>query len=330
MSQAFESFVEIYPDALQARIEARDRFLRNLPPDIGGNPLEFVFDSARRWNPGQSLRVGFRGGSDELYQEIAAVADEWSNHGNITFDFKDDDTGEFRTWSENDKEYLGDIRISFSFPGYWSMVGTDSIDLSIAPPNESSMNFGGFTRSLPDGWQATVLHEFGHALGFQHEHQSPIGGCDLDFRWEDDPGYLRTTDPFGQFVADAQGRRPGIYTVLGGPPNNWPEAKVNHNLRQLRNSHAFMIGPFDRTSIMKYAFPEWMFRDGANSHCFGTRNRELSTQDKAGIARAYPHDEESARNEAGRRRDALEGLVNAASLDSLSKEHFQAQLEGLG
>src|SRR6476660_9027590 len=197
MSEAFENFVEIYPDAQQARIEARDRFLRNLPPDIGGDPLEFVIDSALLWNPGQALRVAFRGGSDDLYRKIADVADEWSNHGNITFDFTDHDTNEFRTWSADDTEYAGDIRISFTFAGYWSLVGTDSIDRSIVPVNEPSMNFGGFPRSLPNGWQATVLHEFGHALGFQHEHQSPIGGCDLDFRWEDDPGYERTTDPFG-------------------------------------------------------------------------------------------------------------------------------------
>ena len=69
------------------------------------------------------------------------------------------------------------------------MVGNDSIDPTIVGAGEASMNFGGFAQGPPPGWEATVLHEFGHALGFQHEHQLPVGGCDLEFRWEDDPGY---------------------------------------------------------------------------------------------------------------------------------------------
>jgi hypothetical protein len=79
------------------------------------------------------------------------------------------------------------------------------------------MNFGGFAVSLPQDWAATVLHEFGHALGLQHEHQHPVGGCDLDFRWEDDPGYTPTFDGFGQFITDSNGKPPSVYTVLGGP-----------------------------------------------------------------------------------------------------------------
>ena len=150
------------------------------------------------------------------------------------------------------------------------------------------MNFGGFAQHLPVDWAATVLHEFGHALGFHHEHQHPAGGCDLDFRWEDDLGYKPTKDAYGQYIEDQLGRRPGIYTVLGGPPNNWPKAKVDFNLRQLTNSHAYTVGPFDSRSIMKYYFGAWMFRLGEASHCFSLRNTTLSEQDRIGIANAYP------------------------------------------
>src|SRR5206468_3968540 len=111
------------------------------------------------------------------------------------------------------------------------------------------------------------------------------------FRWDDDPGYQPTTDQYGQFTADPDGRRPGIYTVLGGPPNNWPPSEVDFNLKQLQanDSHAFEVSRFDRASIMKYYFPDWMFESGGQSPCFSQgENLTLSTLDIQGIKRAYP------------------------------------------
>ena len=48
------------------------------------------------------------------------------------------------------------------------------------------MNLGGFTEELPDDWEATVLHEFGHAIGFLHEHQSLNSTCEEEFRWDNE------------------------------------------------------------------------------------------------------------------------------------------------
>lgn len=78
---------EIYPDEIQARLEARQRFARNLPGEVEGTNLEFVIETLKRWQPGQTLTVAFRGGSRVLHTRIAGVADEWTNHGNIKFDF---------------------------------------------------------------------------------------------------------------------------------------------------------------------------------------------------------------------------------------------------
>ena len=60
----------------------------------------------------------------------------------------------------------------------------------------------------------TARHEFLHALAFQHEHQSPMGGCDSQFRWDNDAGYAFSQDDNGQFISDPNGKRPGIYTYL--------------------------------------------------------------------------------------------------------------------
>ncbi len=284
--------LEAYPDELLARIETRDSELRNsLPATIGGDAYAYVIGNLSRWTPGKAISVGFQGGNDQLRRDIVDVASEWSQYGNVRFSFHTDAAGTtFRNWSSADASYAAEIRISFDRPGYWSCVGTDSITPTIAPPNLPSMNFGNFHLTRPANWKAVVLHEFGHAIGFHHEHQHPLGTCESDFRWEDDPDYQMTRDVHGAFVNDANGRRPGLYTMLAGFPNYWPRYKVDWNLRQLSGSASMLMGPFDVTSIMKYSFPAGMFREGQNSHCFSAENETLSQGDKQGVAEAYPTD----------------------------------------
>lgn len=58
------------------------------------------------------------------------------------------------------------------------MVGRNAVNAALpgGGPGQASMNLAGFDIALPADWQAVVRHEFGHALGFEHEHQSPAGG----------------------------------------------------------------------------------------------------------------------------------------------------------
>lgn len=151
------------------------------------------------------------------------------------------------------------------------------------------MNFGGFEQHLPFDYVATVIHEFGHALGFGHEHQNPTESCDAEFRWNDDKGYEATNNQFGEFVVDSGGRRPGIYTVLGGPPNEWVKEKIDRNLKEIADSSAYDSSEFDPASIMMYNFEEWMYIRGNESRCYvPAPKNELSALDKAGAGRSYP------------------------------------------
>ena len=303
------------PEAIQAALENHNRLLANTQedPDV----LQSVVETLLRWDAGDVITVAFRGGTADLHRKIAQAASEWTKHANLRFDFGEQ-AGAFRKWSPSDTQYAADIRIGFDTvfqPGYWSVVGRNSVQPAVVGPGAASMNYGGFDTRLPAEFAATVMHEFGHAIGFQHEHAHPTGGCDNEFRWNDDPGYRRTVDANGQFIPDAAGRRPGIYTVLAGPPNRWSKAKVDHNLKQLPNSSAFQLGPFDRQSIMKYSFPDWMFTRGTASVCFTARNVVLSGGDISGARRAYPQSASEVRDAARRGRDALNAVLPAADAD---------------
>ena len=75
--------------------------------------------------------------------------------------------------------------------------------------------------------QGTVLHEFGHALGLIHEHQSPASG---GFDWD----------------------REEVIKSLSGPPNNWDLATIEHNMFGKYDSSQLSMTKYDSKSIMHY------------------------------------------------------------------------------
>lgn len=109
-----------------------------------------------------------------------------------------------------------------------------------------------------------MLHEWGHALGLHHEHQSPAGGCDTEYDW------------------------PKLYAYY---LNNygWQSDRVDKNLRQLIADHAaFDWSTLDRGSIMIYASnPNFLIKH-EQSPCYFGENNSLSKLDVEGIQRTYP------------------------------------------
>jgi hypothetical protein len=275
------------------------------------------------------VTVAFRGGTRELQQAIAEAASTWTANGNIGLDFGYDPTTGYRQWQTADTTSSAQVRVAFDAVGYWSCVGQDSLDPACAKPNQQSLNLQGFDQALPEDWRSTVLHEFGHAFGFEHEHQNPEGGCEQQFRFEDDPGYKDTKDSYGQFVADNSGRQPGIYKVLGGPPNNWPKQMVDDNLRKIPNSNAFGTSTFDNLSIMKYAFPAWMYVNGTKSSCYSTPNSDLSPLDRQGLATLYPRRPGDIISRAKQQNSAVSALVQTKGLPSDVRDMLSERAKSL-
>lgn len=282
------------PDDVAATIEIRDKFMSNF--GMGGHAgLEFVLSDLQRWLPGQTLRVAFLDGDKDLHGDIAEATKEITDACNLTFDFGLEVDGNFRRWTENDTKHAAEIRVSFDKKGYFSLVGIDSIDPMIGSPtervggrpNQASLNLGGFAVQKPATWRGTVRHEFLHAIGFHHSHQNMRGPCEATFRWDDDAGYQPTRDARGAFIADQNGRRPGIYTFLAGFPNFWSRTKVDFNLKTEENP-ALVVGPFDRQSVMLYRFPMDFYKTHPNSCTPLGEGQSLSDGDKRGLQLLYP------------------------------------------
>ena len=144
-----------------------------------------------------------------------------------------------------------DIRVSFDpNDGAWSYIGTDCKSI---PLNQATMNLG-----FLDG--GTAGHEFGHAIGMAHEHQNPAGGIE----WNE-----------AVVIHD-----------LSGPPNNWNEAKIRHNVIDKYSVNQIKGTAFDPDSIMLYFFPGTWVKSGIGTHA----NDVLSVIDEGFIAsaEAYP------------------------------------------
>ncbi len=127
------------------------------------------------------------------------------------------------------------------------------------PKSEPTINFGWLKPGLAaEEYSGVVLHEFGHALGMIHEHQSPCGGM----QWNE-----------AAVIAD-----------LSGPPYYWSESTIHINVFNRYSQEQSNFSDFDPKSIMLYTFPKhW-----AVGELEFPRNTELSEVDKAFIRKCYP------------------------------------------
>ncbi|MBM7505833.1 hypothetical protein ACFPER_01870 [Agromyces aurantiacus] len=334
--------LESLPDETVAAIEVRDRWRRRASSGAAG--LEFIVTDLGRWPVGSTVRVAFLGGDTALHDDIVSATQQITDSCNLRLDFgRDPGTGAYRRWTTADTEYAAEIRVSFDADGYFSLVGTDSTDPTIGRPGDPvgghpgsrSLNLGEYDTDRPAKWEGTVRHEFLHALGFHHSHQNMRGTCESEFRWEDDDGYVPTTDARGVFVPDAAGKRPGIYTFLAGPPNRWSRAKVDHNLRTEEDPDV-IAGPFDAASVMLYRFPDFFYRSNPSSCAPTTDGQNLSDGDRRGLNVLYPHTADELADLRSRAGSALgsigggEELPGAPGEDGLAAAYRRRVVELVG
>ena len=290
--------LEALPPELAERVRRRDASFRRLGLS---NVHRGVYARLGLWPPSDRVvRVCFMDGSQELRRQIATYANEWTlAQTSLKLDFGDGE--ELRECDPDDGE-ISHIRIGYDEAGYWSLVGQDSIQL--ASQFVSSMNLQDFDTAPPDPeeFRRVVLHEFGHALGFHHEHQNPVSGCEDEFDWDH------------------------IYSYLAGPPNNWPKEQVDFNMRRLDQS-GLVADRFDRDSIMLYTFPPDYFKSGEQSPCFAPYTTALSPGDRHMMEQMYPADRSTdiTRYEAARK--VLLETAEEAKSDQVTRTDALATLK---
>jgi hypothetical protein len=194
------------------------------------------------WEQNKKLQVFFKGGTKEWIDKTLEIANIWNEHCNISF---------HRTMNVNNSH----LRVGFENSGCWSYIGNVALTVS---SSESTLNLEISNLTTEDvEFKRIVLHEFGHALGLIHEHQSPTA----NMRWNENYVYNYFHMRYG-----------------------WDKSKVAANLFDEYNNLNKGHSELDSSSIMAYYIPPIFTLDGKQFPL----NYDLSICDIDFIGKIYP------------------------------------------
>lgn len=197
-----------------------------------------VAEAAALWPQFSTVRISLMGMTKEQEQFTKDNINKWAPYVNLKFEFTDKPDGDIRFVANNDTS------------GGYSYVGTRSQTGVAADQPTGEIGFEG---GLNDYNAGTIVHEFGHALGFVHEHQHPENS--LDFNWE-------------QIRQD------------------YEEQKIPHlvDVNFAEITSGIVKSAYDQSSVMHYSFPAKYLNSG---RAIEARN-DLSEGDKAFAMSLYP------------------------------------------
>jgi hypothetical protein len=215
----------------------------NSSASSSGRKKRSVVRHTKFWAPGRTLRIAFLSGSEAFKDAVKRAASQWLPHINLKFDFVEGPEG--------------DIRIQAGQGQYWSKVGTDALLETEGPTMEIAE-----WMLQPKLFAHYVMHEFGHALGAEHEHLHP----EANIPWNKSAVYEAHWVP-----EDAD-------------EENFQRKAVDERYFNLLDKSEVNYSTYDPKSIMHYQIHQsWTHGD---FQLF--LNLELSEKDKAFMAKAYP------------------------------------------
>jgi hypothetical protein len=257
-----------------------------LPVDIAPASKEGTYDAVLglkdRWPNGSTLRVYFYPEvKSSMASRCLAKMQEWSQYANIKF-------------AKEKNIDNSDLRVTFRKGGSWSYLGNQAK----LKPGEPTMNFGWLTdKSEQQEFDRVVLHETGHSLGLQHEHQHPTN----TIPWVED----KVIEYYQQ--------------------QGWTAAMTKQQVLTKTPKAQTQYSEYDRDSIMEYPIPKELVSD--KSYAVGWNTR-LSRTDKQFIGEVYPFDGKGPSRSGKRRKRGGSSSSSSSSADYSDDDDFGDDYSG--
>ncbi|HEX6097210.1 MAG TPA: hypothetical protein VF432_12855 [Thermoanaerobaculia bacterium] len=232
------------------------RTLPDLPPAVAADArrARAILSTKTKWVNGTVLHYCFYGSGSRFSvparqaKAIRAAFGKWKALG-IGLEFV-----EVKQLSE------AEVRIGYSAADgvSESAVGRDVLRV---PLNEPTTVYGwDLTTKYGSG---TALHEIGHVLGMEHEHQNPFAGI----KWHEQ----------------------AVYDAMAEPPNEWDEETTFHNILEKLTPQQVQGSKWDPDSIMEYEFEAGLIDEPEEYDINGlTPPATLSSADKEWAVKWYP------------------------------------------
>ncbi len=265
-----------------------------------------------KWVNGETIKIKFLSGTIGAQNKVKKIASIWLNHANVKFqwvasgdnaDIKisiaSDGTNYVTNYGNGCRAYAqNQTTMHFGWMNTIADIGTGPSN-TLIKPYTGGLTYDEWTYIAP-----LVLHEFGHALGLVHEHQSPS----TPIVWNTNK----------------------VLQDCALPPINWNSAMVQANIFSKFTPTSSNYTNFDTKSVMLYSYPATWISNvdqvygtlNGSSYINTPSNKDLSITDRIFMGQMYPFANTTVKSQL-----AAGETLNAGQYISSPDGRFRAEMQ---